>query len=181
MAAGRNEEFYEGDRDEVLSTGGVGETMQEVLARRWSRRGLVKGGLAAGLVLTAAGREMRIAGAQAATPVSGEATQVGGLTFTPITLDAGDDIVVAAGHTAVPFLRWGDPIMAGAPDWDLNNQSAQAQEQQFGYNCDWIEFFPLPPGSDSSDHGLLVVNHEYTNPELMFPGYLIKNPEFGAV
>ena len=44
MAIGRNEEFYEGDRDEVLSTGGVGETMQEVLARRWSRRGLVKGG-----------------------------------------------------------------------------------------------------------------------------------------
>ena len=43
MAFGRNEEFYEGDRDEVLSTGGVGETMQEVLARRWSRRGLVKG------------------------------------------------------------------------------------------------------------------------------------------
>ena len=71
--------------------------------------------------------------------------------------------------------------MAGAPDWDLNNQSAQAQEQQFGYNCDWIEFFPLPPGSDSSDHGLLVVNHEYTNPELMFPGYLTRNPEFGAV
>ena len=45
MAIGRNEEFYEGDRDEVLSTGGVGETMQEVLARRWSRRGLVKGAL----------------------------------------------------------------------------------------------------------------------------------------
>jgi uncharacterized protein len=181
MAIGRNEEFYEGDRDEVLSAGGVGETMQEVLARRWSRRGLVKGGLAASLVLTAAGREMRFAGAQAATPVTGEAAQVGGLTFTPITLDTGDDIVVAPGHTAVPFLRWGDPIVAGAPDWDVNNQSAQAQEQQFGYNCDWIEFFPLSPGSDSADHGLLVVNHEYTNPELMFPGYLTRNPEFGAV
>ena len=106
---------------------------------------------------------------------------MGGLTFAPITLDAGDDIVVAPGHTAVPFLRWGDPIMAGAPEWDLNNQSAAAQEQQFGYNCDWIEFFPLPPGSDSSDHGLLVVNHEYTNPELMFPGYLTPNPEFDAL
>ena len=53
MTSGRTEEFYEGNRDQVLSTRGVGETMQEVLARRWSRRGLVKGGLAAGLVLTA--------------------------------------------------------------------------------------------------------------------------------
>ena len=120
MTSGRNEEFYEGDRDQVLSTAGIGETMQEVLARRWSRRGLVKGGLAAGLVLTAAGRDLRGAGAQDATPVAGEAARTGGLTFVPITLDAGDDIVVAAGHTAVPFLRWGDPIMAGAPEWDLD-------------------------------------------------------------
>ena len=181
MTSGRNEEFYEGDRDEVLSTGGVGETMQEVLARRWSRRGLMKGGIAASLVLTTAGKGILSAGAQTATPVAGEPLQVGSLTFTPIGLDAGDQIVVAPDHTAVPFLRWGDPIMVGAPDWDLNSQSAAAQEQQFGYNCDWIEFFPLPPGSDSSDHGLLVVNHEYTNPELMFPGYLTRNPEFGAV
>ncbi|HEV2128884.1 MAG TPA: alkaline phosphatase PhoX, partial [Thermomicrobiales bacterium] len=86
--------------------------------------------------------------------------------------------MVAAGHTAVPFLRWGDPIMAGAPEWDIENQSAEAQEQQFGYNCDYIAYLPLPQGSDSSDHGLLWVNHEYTNPELMFPGYLSPNPEF---
>ena len=83
MTTGRTEEFYEGDQDTVLSTAGIGETMQEVLARRWSRRGLVKGGLAAGLVLTAAGRDMRIAGAQGATPVTGEAAQPGGLSFTP--------------------------------------------------------------------------------------------------
>ena len=124
VTSGRTEEFYEGNRDTVLSTAGIGETMQEVLARRWSRRGLVKGGLAAGLVLTAAGRDLRAAGAQDATPVTGEAAQVGGLAFVPITLDAGDEIVVATGHTAVPFLRWGDPIMADAPAWDLDNQSA---------------------------------------------------------
>jgi secreted PhoX family phosphatase len=181
MKTGRTEEFYEGDRDVVLSTAGTGETMQEVLRRRWSRRGLVKSGVAAGLVLTFAGRGNRAARAQSATLVAGEAAASGALTFEPISLDAGDDLVVASGYTAVPFLRWGDPIIAGAPAWELDNQSATAQEQQFGYNCDWIEFFPLPQGSDSADHGLLVVNHEYTNPELMFPGYMTRNPEFAAL
>ncbi|MBA3378506.1 MAG: PhoX family phosphatase, partial [Chloroflexia bacterium] len=101
--------------------------------------------------------------------------------FESIGLDEGDALVVAPGHTAVPFLRWGDPIMAGAPEWDFGNQTAAAQEQQFGYNCDWIGFMPLPVGSGASDHGLLVVNHEYTNPELMFAGYITPNPEFAAV
>ncbi|MGH2615272.1 MAG: alkaline phosphatase PhoX, partial [Thermomicrobiales bacterium] len=150
MTTGRSEEFYEGDRDQVLSTAGIGETMQEVLARRWSRRGLVKEGLTAGLVLTAARSGLHSADAQEATPVTGDTVEAGGLTFVPIALDTGDDIVVASGHTAIPFLRWGDPLVAGAPDWDLNNQSAAAQEQQFGYNCDWIAYFPLPSGSDSS-------------------------------
>lgn len=179
MATIRNEEYYEGDRGEVLSSAGVGETLGEVLARRLSRRGLVRGGVAAGLVLTAAGTAP--AAAQDGTPVVDAAPPAGGLTFAPITLDAGDELVVAEGHTAVPFLRWGDAIFPGAPEWDIANQSAAAQERQFGYNCDWIAFFPLPQGSTSSDHGLLVVNNEYTNPELMFPGYLTRNPEFDAL
>ncbi len=104
----RSEEFYEGDRDMVLPTAGVGETMQEVLARRWSRRGMVKGGLAAGLVLSMGRAGLRSATAQDATPGAPSAagrTVVGKLAFEPIALDAGDALVVAPGHTAVPFLR----------------------------------------------------------------------------
>ncbi|HEV2109312.1 MAG TPA: PhoX family phosphatase [Thermomicrobiales bacterium] len=180
----RSEQFYEGGRDQVLSTAGVGETMQEVLARRWSRRGMMKSGALAAMALIPAGAGLKPAGAQDATPGAtpeANGAAVGGLGFEPIALDTSDIHVVALGHTAVPFLKWGDPIVAGAPEFDLNNQTASAQEQQFGYNCDWIGFFPLPPDSTASDHGLLVVNHEYTNPELMFSGYLTRNPELDAV
>ena len=46
-------------------------------------------------------------------------------------------------------------------------QTAEKQARQFGYNTDFVGFIPI---DGSSDHGLLVVNHEYTNEELMFPG-----------
>lgn len=161
----RSEEFYEGDREEVLSGKGRGERMQDVMARRWSRRGVVQAGLASGIVLTSA-RVSAQDGTPDASPVPS------GIAWEAISLDEGNDLVVAEGHTAVPFLRWGDPVFADAPEWDAANQTRESQEKQFGYNCDWIGWFPLPQGSDASDHGLLAVNHEYTNPELMFPGYL---------
>jgi secreted PhoX family phosphatase len=50
--------------------------------------------------------------------------------------------------------------------------AAAAQSTQFGYNCDYVAFFPLGTGSkEASTRGILAVNHEYTNPELMFIDY----------
>jgi secreted PhoX family phosphatase len=167
----RSEEFYEGDRDTIYSGAGVGETVYEVLARRWRRRGVFRTSAAAAFVLTAGASGVRRTAAQ-------QGGTVGALGFESIALDAGEEMLVAAGHTAVPLLKWGDPIFGDAPELGLENQTKESQEQQFGYNCDWIGFFSLPVGSGVSDHGLLVVNHEYTNPELMFPGYLTPNPAY---
>jgi secreted PhoX family phosphatase len=74
---------------------------------------------------------------------------------------------VADGYDAQVLLRWGDPITADAPEFDVMNQTAAAQLRQFGYNNDYVGFVPL---NDDNSRGLLCVNHEYTNEEVMFPG-----------
>ncbi|MGC4192331.1 MAG: PhoX family phosphatase, partial [Thermomicrobiales bacterium] len=110
----------------------------------------------------------------AASPVAGNDS----LGFGSIGLQSGEETVVVEGHTVVPFLRWGDPLFKDSPEFDYANLTAEAQAKQVGYNCDYIGFISLPLGSNAVDHGLLVVNHEYTNPEMMFPGYLQPNPEY---
>ncbi|MFI2811499.1 PhoX family protein [Microbulbifer sp. JSM ZJ756] len=110
------------------------------------------------------------------------------LTFTevPHGLDASHHL--PEGYRADVLLRWGDPIEAGAGVFDPEGLTAAEQQQRFGYNNDFIAFMPLAedagPGdgdrhcrSDSSKRGLLCVNHEYTQPHLMFPGY---NDEYSA-
>jgi secreted PhoX family phosphatase len=74
---------------------------------------------------------------------------------------------VAQGYDADVLIRWGDKVLPGAPEFDPGKLTADGQSKQFGYNNDFLGFVPL---DGSSDHGLLVVNHEYTNGELMFRG-----------
>ena len=74
---------------------------------------------------------------------------------------------LAPGYKAEILIRWGDPVLPGAPAFDPLNHSAEKQAQQFGYNNDYLGYLPL---DGSTEHGLLVINHEYTNKELMSAG-----------
>ena len=87
-------------------------------------------------------------------------------TFVAVQPNNDDRVTVPQGYDHHVIIRWGDPVLPGAPEFDVHDQSAEAQSRQFGYNCDYVGFHQL-----DDDHALMWVNHEYTNEDLMFPGY----------
>jgi len=136
-------------------------TMGEIIAARFSRRGFLMGSLAVSAIAATVSPLALIA--------ADEARAAEGSAFKFDELEAGidDKHHVAPGYDADVLLRWGDPLFADSPAFDPTKQSAAAQAKQFGYNNDYVGYIPI---DGSAEHGLLVVNHEYTNPHLMFPG-----------
>ncbi|GII57772.1 hypothetical protein Pth03_61610 [Planotetraspora thailandica] len=136
----------------------------DILSAVFSRRGALRAGALGTLVATAgvAGAFPAVAGT-GHTPATGRR---GGLGFTAVAPNSADALTVAAGYASSVVVRWGDPVLPDAPKFDFNRQTAAAQAKQFGYNCDFVTFFPL-----GRDRGLLWVNHEYTDENLMFRGW----------
>ncbi len=149
--------------DDTASNSSSNASLGELIAARLGRRGFLKGALAVSAISALAPSQILMSGKAAATALTGAI-------FDEIEHGVDETHHVAPGYKAEILIRWGDKVVAGAPDFDPLQQTAAAQAQQFGYNNDFIGFVPLPFGSGSSDHGLLCVNHEYTNEEVMFPG-----------
>jgi hypothetical protein len=76
-------------------------------------------------------------------------------------------MVVPEGYEAVAFSAWGEPV--GVPGhmpafrWDMGNTAAD-QAVQMGMHHDGLHYYPI---DGSSTHGLLVMNHEYTDDGLL--------------
>ncbi|WP_026596945.1 PhoX family phosphatase [Methylobacterium sp. 77] len=153
------------DGEDAGSNTSRNATFGDVVAARFDRRDLLRGLLGVGAIAAVVTPR-----ALAASPAATARTEAPAFPFTEI--EAGSDVHhhVADGHDADILIRWGDPVLPGAPAFDPRNQSAAAQARQFGYNNDFVGYFPMPGADDPAAHGLLVVNHEYTNEELMFPG-----------
>src|SRR5262245_4578764 len=132
------------------------ETFDDVVAERLSRRGVLKGTLGVSLASFLDGVVQR---AVAAGPLLG---------FTGIPISRTDTVSLPPGYTWHVVNAWGDPIVAGAPEFKNDaSQSASDQALQAGMHHDGMHFFPLPKGSNSSIHGLLAVNFEYTDDGLL--------------
>lgn len=142
----------------------------DVVAQAISRRGMLRAGTLGALAAGVAGVGLAGAVPALAEPTEPEAELLGhssgDIRFTPVPPNKEDALRVPDGYTSAVVARWGDPVTADAPAFDFDHQSAEAQSKQFGYNCDFVTLFPM-----GANRGLLWVNHEYTNENLMFRGY----------
>ncbi|WP_274424235.1 PhoX family protein [Chelativorans sp. YIM 93263] len=137
-------------------------TMGDVIHRRYSRRSFLGGSLAVAAIGSTVSPLALLAANRA------EAADASQFNFVEVEAGVDETHHIAEGYDADILLRWGDKIFTDSPDFDPQNQSAEAQARQFGYNNDYVGFIPL---DDSGEHGILVVNHEYTSAELMFPNF----------
>jgi secreted PhoX family phosphatase len=142
------------------------------IAKAVSRRSMLQaGGIAvlavgAGSLLAACG-----AGEQpAATPTSsaGPPETPPGMKFKAVAPNSEDAVVIPDGYKQGVVISWGDPIIDGAPKFDVRNQTGAAQRGQFGFNNDFAGLLPI---DGQPNRFLLVTNHEYVDPLFMFPGY----------
>ncbi|WP_275293346.1 PhoX family phosphatase [Amycolatopsis sp. La24] len=139
------------------------------IAKGVSRRGVFKAGA---VMAAAAGGFAALSGtAAAATPSKAPAPLAKGRTvpgtdFTPVPPNKLDAVSIPDGYAQHVVIRWGDPVVPGAPKFDFRKQTAAAQAKQFGYNNDFVGLIPQDP---LGLRNLLVVNHEYTTEVHLFP------------
>jgi secreted PhoX family phosphatase len=153
-------EAYEA-HDNVPLSPAVGDTIGDLILKRYDRRELMRGalGVAAATALFGPALLGRHAARAEAPPDR--------FRFEEVAAGVDETHHVAEGYSADILLRWGDPLFPDVPAFDPMKQTAAAQLRQFGYNNDYIAYFPL---DDGGARGLLCINHEYTNEEVMFPG-----------
>ncbi len=160
-AIGNKAEAFEAF-DDIPTNPNLSRTIGDVINARYGRRDMLKGMLGVTATTALFGTSAMIAPKSAAAAAADSR-----YIFDELTWGNDEEHHIAEGYNADVLLRWGDPITADAPDFDVMNQTAEAQLQQFGYNNDYVGFTAL---NEDGTRGLLCVNHEYTNEEVMFPG-----------
>ncbi|GAB3649206.1 PhoX family protein [Glycomyces tarimensis] len=149
--------------------------LTDLIASAVSRRSLFRAGVVASVSAGAAGALAAPAAASSRTAPAHAHGWKGprGLDFEPVAPNTDDAVTIPSGYEQQVVIRWGDPILEGAPDFDPEDQTPEAQAGQFGYNCDYLALLGLP---GEWRRRVLVANHEYTDEELMFFGYDGDNP-----
>ncbi len=157
------------------------EYVGDVIAGALSRRSMMRAAAAvtvtaaAGGAVVGAGTTPAAAQAPGARPPPSPAARAArGLRFTPVAPNTADAVTVPDGYGQNVVIRWGEPILRGAPAFDPDKQTAKAQAGQFGYNYDFLALLPLP---GERGRQLLVANHEYTDEILMFQGLRRRQPD----
>jgi len=89
------------------------------------------------------------------------------LGFTGVPVSAGDSLKVPTEYEAQVLYRWGDAVgmKAGSPAFKTDGSNSwEEQSLQAGMHHDGMAFFPI---DGNPRHGLLAINHEYTDDGLL--------------
>jgi uncharacterized protein len=145
---------------EIVSNPSDNEHFADVLAVNRKRRQLLQGGFslaATAMLAGSAGCARTVARLEAAP----------GLAFEAVLASKQDAVRVPAGYTLQVLYGWGDPVSDGPAMQSDASDSAALQMQQAGMHHDGMHFFPF---TGESNHGLLAMNHEYTDDGLLHLG-----------
>lgn len=138
-------------------------TFREIAAAAIARRRVLQAGLVLG-VAGAAG----VACSSGGSAPAPDAPPPAGLAFEPVAANADDAVRIPPGYRQEVVIRWGDPVLPGAPAFDAARQTAAAQAMQWGFNNDYLTIIDMP--GDAS-RAVMVANHEYTTEPFMHAGY----------
>lgn len=141
--------------------------VQDEIDKAIARRSVLRGAAIGSGVLVASTVTGSLAAAAVEPAAAALATKGGPLatrTFKPVPPNRRDAVVTPDGWDHDVIIRWGDPVVKGAPAFDVHNLTVDAVKKQFGYNNDYVGVTPL-----GKNTALMVVNHEYDDPQLMYP------------
>lgn len=168
------------DPDDLITNPSGNRHFADVLAADVSRRNMLGGTIGVAAVGFFAGAPVAQA---AAVPATSTASVAGGdpkrplIGFKAVPVSKDDTVHVPEGYVAEVLIPWGTPIHSDGPAWKKNaTNSARDQAVQVGFNHDGMHFFPFDTRGrmksrggkhDNNGAGLLVLNHEYTDPAML--------------
>lgn len=151
---------------------------QDILNARISRRSVVRGGvgMTAAMMLGSAGlvgcsdddNDSIGTPAKPSVPAAPKT-----INFKPVPHSKADKVIVPDEYQVQTFLPVGLPLISGLSDWsDSEARSGESFERRMGDNHDGLWFYGLKDGKldhNSSERGLLAINHEYVEPDRLNP------------
>ena len=101
--------------------------LHQLIEARLTRRRLLKGSSAA------------VAGGYLGWPAAVAAKANNKADFTEVTAGYDGEVYWPEDtHLCDLVISWGDPMFAGAPEWEKGQTTAEAQSLQFGDSCDFL-------------------------------------------
>ncbi len=164
--------------DDIDTNPSANPTFASVLDARLSRRHVLKGGFST-TALAMFGGMGALAGCgsddNTSTPLPvAPAPFVPALGFTPVAKGQADAVVVPTGYSVSVLYRLGDPIASSVGDYrNDGTDTAASFAQRAGDHHDGMYFFGMAANNqfsvNTSDRGLLVMNHEAITPAFLHP------------